>query len=113
MKEETALPEGITQEMIAEAKKKHGAEKIRLIDLPLDEAGTAYKTVLARVPDRPTVGQYRRFADADPKRADEILVKNSLLSHKEEVLADDGLFYGALEGIAQLIPVRKAIVKNC
>jgi hypothetical protein len=34
------------------------------------------------------------------------------MSHKEEVMADDGLFYGALSGIAELIPVRKAIIKN-
>lgn len=107
------LPEGITTEMISAAKVKHGEDKVRLIELPVDEDSTSYKTVLACVPTRSVVGQYRRFADSDPKKADEILVKACLLSHKEEVMADDGLFYAALDGIATLIPVRKAIVKNC
>jgi hypothetical protein len=107
------LPVGITAAMIAEAKAKHGEDKVKIIALPVDDESSAYKEVLACVPSRNIVGQYRRFADTDPKKADEILVKNCLLSHKDEVLADDGLFYGALSGIADLIPVRKAIVKNC
>lgn len=106
------LPEGITEAMVETAKAKHGNDKVRLIDL-LDEDGSAVsKTVLAVVPSRVVVGQYRRWAETDPKKADEIIVKACLLSHKDEVLADDGLFYGALAGIAELIPVRKAIVKN-
>jgi hypothetical protein len=110
--EEITLPEGITPAMVADAKAKHGIDKIRLIELPKDDDATCFLTVLACVPSRTVVGQYRRWADTDPKKADEILVKACLLSHKDEVLADDGLFYGALSGIAELIPVRKAIVKN-
>lgn len=111
---EFELPEGITPAMIADAKQKHGSNNVRLIDLPLgDNESDGYKTVLACVPSRTVVGQYRRWAETDPKKADEILVKACLLSDKEAVLADDGLFYGALSGIAELIPVRKAIVKNC
>ena len=111
--EEITLPEGITPAMVADAKAKHGSDKIKLIELPLGEdESNGYKTVLACVPSRTVVGQYRRWAETDPKKADEIIVKACLLSHKDEVLADDGLFYGALSGIAELIPVRKAIVKN-
>ena len=106
------LPEDITPAMVADAKAKHGNDKVRLIDIPVDDDGTGYKTVLACVPSRTVLGQYRRFADNDPKKADEILVKACLLSHKDEVLADDGLFMGALMGIAEMIPIRKAIVKN-
>jgi hypothetical protein len=115
MKEEkeNQLPEGITAAMIEEAKQKHGADKVRMIDLPVDDEATAYKTVLACVPSRTVTGQYRRYADSDPKKADEIIVKACLLSHKDEVMADDGLFIAALDGIANLIPVRKAIIKNC
>jgi hypothetical protein len=108
----TELPAGITEEMIAAAQVKYGNDKVKLIDLPLDDEGTAYKTVLAVIPSRTVIGQYRRYADTDPNKADQILVKACLLSHKEEVLADDGLFLGVLSGIAELIPVRKAIVKN-
>lgn len=60
---ENQLPEGITPAMIAEAKVKHGADKIRIIELPVDEEATAYKSVLACVPSRTVIGQYRRYAD--------------------------------------------------
>lgn len=113
MENKDKLPEGITAEMIAEAKNKYGEDSVKFIDLPLNDDGSEYKTVLARVPSRAITGQYRRFAESDPNKADETLVKNCLLSHKEEVLADDGLFFGALSGIASLIPIRKGIVKNC
>jgi len=40
------LPEGITQAMIDEAKLKHGADKVKFIDLPVDEESTSYKTLM-------------------------------------------------------------------
>lgn len=104
---------GITAEMIAEAKAKHGEDKVRILSLPLDDDNTEYKEVLAVVPKRQVIGMYQRFADSDPNKAQEILVKNCLLSHKEEVLADDGLFFAALALIAKLIPVREGSIKNC
>lgn len=106
------LPEGITAQMIAEAKAKHGADKVKLIVIINDETGET-KTVLAAVPSRSVIGFYQRFESNDPKKAQELLVKNCLLSHKDEVLADDALFFGTLSGIAELIPVRRTIVKNC
>lgn len=106
------LPEGITAEMIDAAKVKHGADKVRLIEIINDETNET-KTVLAAVPSRAVIGQYQRYEANDPKKAQEILVKACLLSHKDEVLADDALFFGALSGIAELIPVRRAVVKNC
>lgn len=112
-KKEKKLPEGITQAMIDEAKVKHGADKVKFVDILKENSDDVEKTVLAVVPSRNIIGQYRRYSDTDPKKADDILVKNCLLSHKEEVLANDELFFGALMGIAELIPVRRAIVKNC
>lgn len=112
MKTEKTLPEGITQEMVDQAKAKHGEGKVKCICLPKDDDNNEFLNVLAIVPSRAVVGQYRRYADSDPKKADEILVKNCLLSHKDEVLADDGLFFGAVTGLAELIPVRQGIVKN-
>ena len=109
---ENKLPEGIPDAMVSDAKAKHGSDNVRLIGLPIDDEASGYKTVLAVVPSRMVVGQYRRWAETDPKKADEIMVKACLMSHRDEVLADDGLFYGALSGISELIPVRKAIVKN-
>lgn len=114
MKTETEkLPEGITAEMIANAKSKFGENKVKLIDLPVDDDCTAYRTVLVTVPTRSVIGQYMRYDSIDPKKAQEILVKYCLLSHKDEVLADDGLFYGALSALSELMPMRKGIIKNC
>jgi len=112
MNKEKTLPVGITQAMIDQAIEKHGEKNVKVIDLPEDEDGGTYLTVLACVPSRTIVGQYLQWSDSNPKKAQEILVKACLLSHKDVVLADDGLFFGALSGIAELIPVRKAIVKN-
>lgn len=106
------LPEGITAEMIEAAKAKHGEGKVKFIDIINDESNET-KTVLAVVPSRTVIGQYKRYESVDPKKAEEILVKACLLSHKDEVLADDALFFGALSGIAELIPVRRSVVKNC
>ena len=114
MKEkETKLPEGITQSMIDEAKAKHGKDKVKFVQILKENSDDVEKTVLVVVPSRNIVGQFRRYCDTDPKKADDILVKNCLLSHKEEILANDELFNGALAGIAELIPSRKAIIKNC
>lgn len=112
MKEIKNLPVGISQEMINQAVEKHGEKNVRLIEIMNEDGNAVELTVLAIVPTRTVLGQYRKFADNEPKRADEILVKACLLSHKDEVMADDGLFTAALTGIADLIPVRKAIVKN-
>lgn len=112
VKSNTELPEGITAETVAEAKKKYGEDKVKFVDLIDDNTGET-KTVLVCVPSRTVIGQYKRYEPNDPKKAEEILVKACLLSHKDEVLADDGLFYGALSGVAELIPVRRSVVKNC
>jgi hypothetical protein len=109
---EQELPEGITQAMVDKAILKHGRDKVRFLDILTEDGSETELTVLAVVPSRTVVGQFRRYSDTDPKKADEILVKASLLSHKEQVLADDALFNGAMLGIAELIPIRKAIVKN-
>lgn len=108
MNKET-LPEGITQEMINAAKAK--GQIVKLAEVPIDDEGNT-RTFLVCVPSRNILGQFRRFMDSDPKKADDILVKNCLLSHKEEVLADDELFAGVMATIADLINVRKGIIKN-
>ena len=113
LSKEANLPDGITQEMIDDAKIKYGASKVKFAYILKENSDEVEKTVLVVVPSKNIIGQYRRFADTDPKKADEILVKNCLLSHKEEVLANDELFFGALNGIAELIPMRRAIIKNC
>ncbi|MCG8740207.1 hypothetical protein G1K77_13445 [Tenacibaculum finnmarkense] len=44
---------------------------------------------------------------SDPKKGQEILVKNCLLTSKEEVVNDDGLFYAVAGLLMDLIPIRQ------
>jgi hypothetical protein len=103
------MPDGITQEMINDALTK--GLKIKYAKVPIDDDGNVI-TLLVCVPDRTILGQFRRFMDSDPKKADEILIKNCLLSHKEQVMADDELFTSTIATISDLIVVRKGILKN-
>lgn len=104
---------GITPEMISEAKAKYGEGKVKLADLPLDDDGDKFLTVLIRVPDRKTLSEFEKWADKQPDKAKEILLNACLLSHKDQVKADDNLFFTCTSAIAELIPIRKAIIKNC
>lgn len=103
------LPDGITQEMIDAAKVK-GLD-VRLAEVPIDDEGNT-RDFLVCVPSRTVLGQFRRYMDSDPKKADDILVKACLLSHKDEVLANDDLFSGVMSTISELIVIRKGIIKN-
>ncbi|MCG8221315.1 hypothetical protein, partial [Tenacibaculum finnmarkense] len=53
------------------------------------------------------VGQTMKFMQSDPKKGQEILVKNCLLTSKEEVVNDDGLFYAVAGLLMDLIPIRQ------
>lgn len=101
-----ANTEYIKEELKVKLKEEHG-DKLRSLELPKDDDGNEFLEVLAIVPSRSVVGQFMKFVNLDPKKAQEILVKNSLVTHKEEVLADDGLFYAAFGLINELIPVRQ------
>lgn len=96
----------VSKEVKENLKKEHG-DKLRSLILPLDNSGTEELEVLCVVPTRNVVGQAMRFMQSDPKKGQEILVKNCLLTDKETVLSDDGLFYAAAGLITELIPVRQ------
>lgn len=106
------LPDGITQEMVDEAKKKHGSKKVAIGYLPMDDEGENTLAVLLKVPDRDALSEFEKWSDRNPKKSKEILVNACLLSHKDQVKADDELFLTCVNAIADLIPVRKAIVKK-
>lgn len=111
-KEVNQLPEGITTEMIANARKNPGTATLKLADLPLDDNGDRFLTVLVSVPNRKTMGEFEKWVDKNPDKSKEILINAHLHSHKDQVKADDGLFTGAFDAIVQLMPIRKAIIKN-
>ncbi|WP_066435567.1 hypothetical protein [Chryseobacterium sp. CCH4-E10] len=96
----------VSQETKDALKKEHG-DKLRSLILPLNDEATEELEVLALVPERSVVGQSMKFMNSDPKKGQEILVKNCILTEKERVMADDGLFYAAAGLLTELIPIRQ------
>lgn len=111
MEKEQRLPAGITPELLATLKEKYD-NRLRYADLPKDDNGDEYLTVIVCVPDRVVTSEFEKWIDPNPLKAKELLVNACLLTHKEEVKADDGLFYAAVNAISSLIPLRKAVVRN-
>lgn len=103
---------GITEEMIKKATDKYGDKRVKFAEIPVSDETDEVMTVLVRKPDRVVLGEFQKWLDKNPNKAEDILVKNCLLSHKDEVIADEGLFAGALDAISQLITARKARIKN-
>lgn len=96
----------VSQEVKASMKEIYG-DKLRSVILPLNDEATEEIEVLIIVPDRSVVGNSMKFMNSDPKKGQEILVKNCVVTDKERVLADDGLFYAAAGMITELIPIRQ------
>jgi hypothetical protein len=111
MKKETKLPDGITQEMIDGWKSEHGANRVKLAHL-VDKDGQPLKKIVVKVPDRVTLGEQEKYSFSAPQRAREILVKGCVLSHKDEVLADDQMYYSAYAALVELSPLAKATVED-
>lgn len=104
---------GITQEMIDAAKKAYPKQNhVKVTKLQADEDGDAFLYVIIRRPDRTVLGEFSKWVEKSPNKADLILVKACLLSHKDQVLADEDLLTSAVDAIAQLITIRKAEIKN-
>lgn len=110
--EKYQLPQGITIEMVEQAQVKYGINRVKYAELPMDDDNNEFLTVLVRRPDRQVQGEYMKWVDKNPNKADDILVNSCLLSHKEQVKADEGLFQAAVDAVAQLIVARKARIKN-
>jgi len=102
----------LTEEVKKALIEKHGKENLRVIQLPIDDSETEFLDVLVKVPSRSTVNQFMRFIDTLPKKAQEVLINQCLLTSKDEVMADDHLFLTAIAGISELFPIRNARVKK-
>ncbi|GIJ95149.1 hypothetical protein CAPN002_23670 [Capnocytophaga stomatis] len=96
----------VNQEVKDSLKKEHG-DKLRSLILPMDDDANEEIEVLAVVPSRSVTGYFMKFLQSDPKKGQEILVKNCIVTDKELILADDGLFYAAAGLLTELIPVRQ------
>jgi hypothetical protein len=91
---------------------KHGKSKLRKLELPMDDIGLKKLEVIVLIPNRPTMSQFMKYIDSNPNKAQEILINQCLLTSKEEVYADDALFFSCFSGIADLFPIRQATIKN-
>ncbi|GGE89427.1 hypothetical protein SAMN05443634_104108 [Chishuiella changwenlii] len=95
----------------AEIVEKAGGEK-NLRRLILKDEQEQELEVIARVPDRTTIGEYLKYANVNPNKAQEILVNGCLLTDKDLVKANDTLFLSAVSGIAEIIPIAVAKVEK-
>ena len=111
--EKVQLPGGVTPDALEAWKQRYGANKVKIASLPKDDDGTEFMDVVVRTPDRKVLGEFEKWVDKNPDKAKEILINSCVLSSKDEVKADDGLFLGAFDALVKLIPVRTAILKNC
>lgn len=89
-----------------------GGEMLRRVELPLDDNGDDILEVIVCVPDRRTMGQYLKYQNVNPAKAQEILVKNCLLTDKDQVLGDDALFLTCVSALAEIIPIRENRIKK-
>ncbi len=108
---DTKLPEGVSQEQWNSWKDKWG-DKIKRIHLPLNDDNTEFFTVAAMVPSRKTLSDYEKWVDKNPDKSKDILITDCLVTGVDVVKADDVLFNSCVGAIAEMIPIRKAIIKN-
>ncbi len=102
----------MTKEERAAMIKEHGESNLRTVLLPKDDLDSEFLEVTIKVPSRATVSQYMKYSDVNPKKAQEILIKQCLLNHKEEVMQDDHLFLTCVSAIAEILPIREFRIKK-
>ena len=95
-----------------EIEKNGGESNLRVAELPLDDNANEFLEVTVRIPSRQVMGQYMKFQNVNPLKAQEILVKGCLLTEKDKVLADDALFLTLVGVLADLIPIREGRIKK-
>ncbi|AXG70435.1 hypothetical protein KORDIASMS9_02675 [Kordia sp. SMS9] len=91
---------------------KYDRKKLRIIELPLDDYDSEFMEAVVLVPSRTVMGQYMKYIDQNPKRAQDILLKGSLLNNKEVIMSDDALANTAVSLIAELLPIREGRIKK-
>ena len=97
----------LTPEQIEKAGGENNLRRLTLVDSNDNEV-----QVIAKVPSRTTIGEYLKFANVNPTKAQEILINKSLLTDKDLVKSDDLLFLSAVAGIAEIMPLGTAKVEK-
>lgn len=109
MEKTTKKPASINYDNFIET---HGKDKLRTLELPTDDLGNDHIEVLVKIPTRRVMSQYMKYVDGNPNKAQEILVKECVLTKKDEILADDALFMTTVGLLAELIPIREGRIKK-
>lgn len=86
--------------------------EIKLFDLSTEDGSTVLNDVKIRVPDRDTRDRYINHLNTDIGRANRVLLGYCLLSHKEEVNANDELQTAAVQAAASLVKMGTFKLKN-
>ncbi|MGV1019299.1 hypothetical protein ACTS9V_06605 [Empedobacter falsenii] len=95
----------------AETVEKVGVKNLRR--LTVKDQNEQEIEVIVRVPDRTTIGEYLKYASANPNKAQEILINNCVLSDDKELIkSDDTLFLACVSGISEIIPIAAAKVEK-
>jgi hypothetical protein len=92
--------------------KKYGTDKLRILEIPTTEKAADIIEAVAVIPSRNVLGQYMKWTDANPKKAQEILVRGCVLTHREQIEADDFMFNTTVALLADLIPIGQGNVKK-
>ena len=93
-------------------KKEYGEDKLVILEIPTDENETEYIEVAARVPSRQVFSQYLKWANDNPKKAQEILLRGCVLTDREVIEADDFMFNTTISLLAELIPIGQGRIKK-
>jgi hypothetical protein len=114
MDNEQNLPEGITKEMITEAKRKH--RSVKVADL-LDAEGNYIDTILVGNPTTFIQNEWEKFIDKDLQKAKGILINGCVpcAEHKEMIKGlekNSDAYMAVFEACAKMLPVGKAVLKN-
>jgi len=106
------LPEGCTPEMVKAWKIEYG-EKFVKVQVCEDQDGYHEPfTIVTRVPGRRTMELFQKFIDRDPRKANDILLKECVKFGSEQFDGNDYKTLSAINAVAELIPTSKITTKN-
>lgn len=98
--------EKINQEIEA-IEKKHGLSKVFRIEVPMDDEGKDVAVAFLKKPNRNVMAASMSFAESDPFKSNEILLKGCWLEGDERIQTDDDAFLSAQMLLQELISFRK------
>lgn len=114
MNKEQNLPDGITQEMLTEAKRKHRSVKTAEL---LDAEGNHIGFILVGNPSTFIQNEWEKYIDKDLQRAKGILINGCVPcnEHKEMIKnfeKNSDEYMAVFDACAKMLPVGKSILKN-